>query len=233
MAENSNIEWTGSKSQREALRGLFDGRCGYCGQVMEKMHADHIAPVIRVTTDPHGKRLPIADQRMVKSGRNVVGNMMPACGPCNISKGGYGLEEWRALLARSAEIVAREKSIFRAAVRLGIIQVNDAPVVFHFEKARPAPPLSPAPPPILSPTRLAASPREATPMADTHLEWRSLHDWTPPEGTWALLWPGYYGPFTACWIMGEWVLCDAPDLDFATVGAVINPPSEAMEATNG
>ena len=43
--------WTGSKRQKEALRAMFDGRCGYCGCVMDKMHADHIEPVIRVTTD--------------------------------------------------------------------------------------------------------------------------------------------------------------------------------------
>jgi hypothetical protein len=40
-------------------------------------------------------------------------------------------------LGRSAEIVAREKSIFRAAVRFGLIEVKDGPVIFHFEKARP------------------------------------------------------------------------------------------------
>ncbi len=101
---------------------------------MQKMHADHIKPVIRVTTDPGGERLPVDQQRMVRPELNTVANVMPCCGPCNISKGGYGLEEWRALLARSAEIVAREKSIFRAAVRFGLIRVVDEPVIFHFER---------------------------------------------------------------------------------------------------
>lgn len=66
-------------------------------------------------------------------------------------------------------------------------------------------------------------------MADT-LEWRSLHDWTPPEGTWALLWPGYYGPFTACWVTGDWIMCDYSDKCHATVGAVIDLPHLATDA---
>lgn len=59
--------------------------------------------------------------------------MMPACGPCNLSKGGYTLEGWRDLIQRSGEIVAKEKSIFRAGVRFGVIKVSDKPVKFYFE----------------------------------------------------------------------------------------------------
>lgn len=129
-------EWTGSKAQRDALRRKFGGRCGYCGDELTKMHADHIDPVLRITTDPWGDPLPVEERRFIKPERNVFGNMMPACAACNISKGGYRLEEWRKMLARSAEIVAREKSIFRAGVRFGLISINDCPVVFHFEKQR-------------------------------------------------------------------------------------------------
>ena len=126
--------WTGSKKQRDALRARFDGRCGYCGCVMDKMQADHIHPVTRITTTPWGKPLPPEERRMLRPDMNTVENMMPACAPCNNHKGGYRLEEWRAMLARSAEIVAREKSIFRAAVRFGLIEVKSCPVVFHFER---------------------------------------------------------------------------------------------------
>lgn len=125
--------WTGTKRQKDALRARFGGRCGYCGQVMDKMHADHIQPVIRITSDPWGNALPAAECRMVKPERNTLANMMPACAPCNLSKGGYSLEGWRDLLARSAQIVAREKSIFRAAVRFGIVKIHEDPIVFHFE----------------------------------------------------------------------------------------------------
>ena len=127
-------EWKGSKRQRDALREKFGGRCGYCGDPLTKMHADHIEPVLRIDTDPWGKPLPAEERRLIHPERNVVGNMMPACAPCNISKGGYSLEGWRKLIARSHEIVAREKSIFRAGVRFGVIKVTDAPVVFFFEQ---------------------------------------------------------------------------------------------------
>jgi len=127
-------KWTGSKAQREALRNRFGGVCGYCGSPLTKMHADHIEPVIRISTDPWGRPLPVDERKMIRPERNTVGNMMPSCGPCNISKGGYSLEEWRALIARSHEIIAREKSLFRAGVRFGVINVRAEPVVFFFER---------------------------------------------------------------------------------------------------
>ena len=127
-------EWKNTKSQREALRQKFGGRCGYCGEHLTKMQADHINPVTRLTTDPWGKSLPPDERRMINPERNIVGNMMPSCPQCNNSKGGYDLEGWRDLIARSAEIVAKQKSIFRAGVRMGVIKVTEEPVVFYFEK---------------------------------------------------------------------------------------------------
>lgn len=126
-------EWKNSKKQRETLRQMFGGRCGYCGERMVKMQADHIKPVVRITTDPWGKRLPASECRFVNPDQNVVANMMPACAQCNNSKGGYSLDEWRSLIERAHEIVAREKPIFRAAIRLGTIMVTGKPIVFYFE----------------------------------------------------------------------------------------------------
>lgn len=125
--------WTGSKRQRDALRQKFGGRCAYCGDVLTKMQADHLEPVTRVQTDGYGRRLAAAEQWQMRPERNVVSNMMPACGPCNLHKGGYRLEEWRALLSRAADVLARDKSIFRAACRFGLIEVKPGPVVFYFE----------------------------------------------------------------------------------------------------
>ena len=129
-------EWTNSKAQRAALKAKFDGRCGYCGEPLTKMQADHIKPVIRLTTDPWGNPLPASERRYIKPERNVVGNMMPACPSCNNSKGGYDLEGWRDLIARSAEIVSKQKPIFKAGVRFGVIEVSDKPVRFYFEKQK-------------------------------------------------------------------------------------------------
>lgn len=58
------------------------------------------------------------------------------------------------------------------------------------------------------------------------LHWQSLHGWEPDEGTWAILWPGYYGPFTACWINGRWTMCEDHDFSHATVGAAMYRPAQ-------
>lgn len=135
--------WTGSKRQKDALRARFGGKCAYCGCNLDKMHADHVQPVLRVHTDPWGKLLPASERKMMKPDHNTVSNMMPACVGCNLHKGGYRLEEWRALLNRSAEVLARDKSIFRAAVRFGVVKISAEPVKFYFEQIQPTPPPTP------------------------------------------------------------------------------------------
>lgn len=130
-------EWKGSKKQREALRQKFGGRCAYCGCELTDMHADHLEPVVRLNTDPWGRRLPAAECKLLKPERNVVSNMMPACKGCNLHKGGYSLEGWRDIIQRSAEIIRKQTSTFRAGERMGVIMVSAAPVVFYFEKDQP------------------------------------------------------------------------------------------------
>lgn len=62
------------------------------------------------------------------------------------------------------------------------------------------------------------------------LQWRSLHEWEPEEGTWAILWPGHYGPFTACWMRGRWTICEDIDFKHATIGSEISIPHLVTEA---
>ena len=127
-----DIEWHGTKAQRDAVRDKFGGRCAYCGCELEKgWQADHLEPCIRVTRDPHGR--PLAEPYMIKPERNVMSNMMPACPPCNNSKGGYSLEQWRDILQRSAQIARRATATFKAGERFGIISVTEKPVRFYFE----------------------------------------------------------------------------------------------------
>lgn len=131
----NDYEWTGSKRQRETLRAKFGGRCAYCGgELGAKMHADHLKPVVRIHHDGYGRPLPKEERRLHKPEWNVVSNMMPACAPCNLHKGGYSLEEWRDILQRSAAILRRDTSTFRAGERFGIIAVNEVPIVFYFER---------------------------------------------------------------------------------------------------
>lgn len=128
-------EWRNTKAQREALRAKFDGRCAYCGGDLGRaMHADHLEPCIRVTRDPWSRPLPADQCYMVKPERNTVANMMPACAPCNLHKGGYTLEGWRDIIQRSASIARHATSTFKAGERFGIIAVEEKPVVFYFER---------------------------------------------------------------------------------------------------
>ena len=57
------------------LKELYAGPCSYCGAVGE-MTLDHVVPISR-------------------GGVHGVSNLVPACGPCNFSKGQKLLIEWK------------------------------------------------------------------------------------------------------------------------------------------
>ena len=116
-----------SKSDREKVRGMFDGRCAYCGgQLGERWHADHVEPVIRMGWLG---RPPVAPEN------HRIENIMPACAPCNISKGSMQLETWRGWLAGHVTSLNRHHSIYRLAKAFGLVCETASSVVFHFESA--------------------------------------------------------------------------------------------------
>jgi len=109
-----------SKSQRAALREKFGGRCAYCGEELgDRWHADHKGVV---TTG-----------RVLRPERDTLENMNPACAPCNLDKHSLTLEAWRALMQRSNEVLMRDVSTFRRAVRYGLVEMKAMPIVFYFE----------------------------------------------------------------------------------------------------
>lgn len=117
-----------TKPQRAALREKFGGRCAYCGQPLgEKWHADHIEPLVRNNwlRIPKGPDYPH---------RDTLENMNPACPPCNMDKHSQSLDSWRSNIQRSNEMLARDVSTFRRAVRYDLVELNSKPVVFYFEK---------------------------------------------------------------------------------------------------
>jgi 5-methylcytosine-specific restriction endonuclease McrA len=59
------------------LCARYDDRCAYCG-IAAPLEQDHVVPLIR-------------------GGRHSIGNLLPACKPCNSSKRARLLVEWRAL----------------------------------------------------------------------------------------------------------------------------------------
>lgn len=57
---------------------LFDGKCAYCGSA-EHIQQEHVIPVSR-------------------GGGTTIGNIVPACRKCNISKGNKTVTEWFLLM---------------------------------------------------------------------------------------------------------------------------------------
>lgn len=115
------------KAQRESLRLKFGGLCAYCGQPLgDRWHADHIEPIVRNDwcKVPKGPDYPE---------RDTLENMNPACAPCNIDKHSLSLESWRVMIQRSNEVLLRDVSTFRRAVRYGLVELHSKPVVFYFE----------------------------------------------------------------------------------------------------
>lgn len=122
------------KSQREALFQKYGGRCAYCGEPLgARWHADHIEPLIR---NDWFKRAGFAVPHRAPDypHRDTLMNMNPACPPCNLDKHNLSLETWRGLIERSNEVLARDVSTFRRAVRYGLVQLNSQPVLFYFER---------------------------------------------------------------------------------------------------
>jgi 5-methylcytosine-specific restriction endonuclease McrA len=132
-----------TKKQREALRGMFDGRCAYCGHELgEKWHADHVEPVVRKLEFVREPGKPTTMRTTGESWypeRDHISNMMPACAPCNIRKGGEPLESFRRGMERSIEVMRNNYSAYRHALRFGLIVELPAKVVFHFERAAGSP----------------------------------------------------------------------------------------------
>lgn len=58
------------------LVARYSDRCAYCGRRPKRLHLDHVVPLKR-------------------GGRHGIGNAVPACQPCNSSKGARLLVEWR------------------------------------------------------------------------------------------------------------------------------------------
>lgn len=114
-----------TKSQREALKTKFGGRCAYCGcELRDKWHADHVEPVFR-----------FFNGGMDKPENDNIGNLVPACHPCNLHKHANSVENYRRIISDGRrEFLSSGKG--KALVRMGLVSVSDNPVLFWFEQYR-------------------------------------------------------------------------------------------------
>lgn len=123
-----------TKAQRETVRMMFGGRCAYCGcELGARFHVDHVESVRRRQKVVNGKLVQTGIMDRAENDR--LDNLMPACAPCNIDKHASDLEGWRNRFKIITEVLQRNSSIYRHAIRMGRLQVIEGPVVFHFERS--------------------------------------------------------------------------------------------------
>lgn len=128
-----------TKAQRATLREMFGGRCAYCGHELgERWHADHVEPVRRemklVRDDVSRRSRFVPTGALERPENDHIGNLMPACAPCNIRKHAASLEEFRHGMERAVEVARAASSAYRHALRFGLIAEQTGPVIFYFER---------------------------------------------------------------------------------------------------
>ena len=131
-----------TKTQREQVRQMFDGRCAYCGEPLpERWHADHMEPVIRdlVIKETARGTYRLTSGKPSRPDLDVIENFMPSCPPCNISKHSMTIEVWRGWLAGHINSLNAYHPIYRLAKKYGLVQETAAPVVFYFERVAKEP----------------------------------------------------------------------------------------------
>lgn len=62
----------------ERIKAHYRHSCAYCGAAGVPLEIDHVVPISR-------------------GGRHAIGNVVPACVPCNRSKFNHFLSEWKAI----------------------------------------------------------------------------------------------------------------------------------------
>lgn len=107
-----------SKYERLEVYNKMDGHCAYCGCELpfEKMQVDHIVSL-------YGH-----------NGADELENMYPACRSCNHYKHSLTLEDYRAMLEKMPQVLARDSVTYKNAVRFGLVIPNPKKVVFYFER---------------------------------------------------------------------------------------------------
>lgn len=110
-----------TKNIREQVKAKFGGRCGYCGEVHQRLQIDHIHPVSLSYSLRKGKDVNDSD------------NLMPACFSCNNYKLNRSLEQFRTDLQEQVWCGRQYSLNFRLAERFGLIQPTGKQVKFYFE----------------------------------------------------------------------------------------------------
>ena len=106
----------------------YKGHCAYCGDTitLKTMQVDHIRSKRNFS---FGLRSEIPSYDV-----DDIRNLNPSCRPCNNFKTAMSLEEFRRELESQVARAIRYSVNFRMAEKFGLIQVEERPIVFYFEK---------------------------------------------------------------------------------------------------
>ncbi len=116
------------KEIRKQAHDKCGGRCAYCGEdiTLKTMQVDHIRPK-RNFYYGAGRDIPDYDVDDIR-------NLNPSCRKCNNFKNVFSLEEFRQQLESQVDRARRYSVNFRMAEKFGLVQVEERPIVFYFEK---------------------------------------------------------------------------------------------------
>lgn len=109
-----------TRVERQKIYNKCGGHCAYCGRNLayEDMQVDHVIPI-------NGWR---------EQGADTLDNMLPACRSCNHYKDTLTLDDFREMVERMPDTLARDSVTYKNAVRFGVVVPNPHPVVFYFEQ---------------------------------------------------------------------------------------------------
>jgi hypothetical protein len=110
-----------SKSKKAKVYAKTDGQCAYCGLGLsaEMFAIDHVHP-------------------RASGGNNAIENLMPACNPCNASKGSKSIEHYRLYVAARAvtggPVFGHAQLVYlKEAGALPVLGIDES-YLFHFER---------------------------------------------------------------------------------------------------
>ena len=114
-----------SKKQRQTVYEKYSGHCAYCGceLLIRDMQVDHLIPMELYEV-----------YKVIGQDIDTIENYMPACRSCNHYKSSMTLEKFRTAIERFTEVLMRDNSTYKNAVRFGQVIPNKHKVVFYFEK---------------------------------------------------------------------------------------------------
>jgi len=122
------------KEERQAIFDKTNGRCGYCGDPLQKgWHKDHMEPIGRESEwDRKGRKFRQTGVLRKPENDNFE-NLLASCPKCNLRKGSSKVDMFRYELMNTIDSLNRDSSPYRFAKQYGLLKETGIKIVFYFE----------------------------------------------------------------------------------------------------